>query len=61
MTILLPEIPGEVILQMAFLGSGLVLLALGVVTPLAYIVLFGKNGTPAKRLSKILKSWPRKP
>ncbi|MDO4138359.1 hypothetical protein [Clavibacter michiganensis] len=46
---------------MAFLGSGLVLLALGVVTPLAYIVLFGKNGTPAKRLSKILKSWPRKP
>jgi len=61
MTILLPELPEEVILLMVFLGFGLALLALTAVVVLAFIVLRGKSGTPAKRLGKILNSWPRKP
>jgi hypothetical protein len=61
MTILLPELPEEVILLMVFLGFGLALIALSAVVVLAFVVLLGKNSTPKKRLAKILKSWPRKP
>jgi hypothetical protein len=61
MTILLPELPEEVILLMVFLGFGLALLTLAAAFALVFMVLRGKSGTPAKRLGKILKSWPRKP
>jgi hypothetical protein len=44
-----------------FLGFGLALLTLTAAFALVFMVLRGKSGTPAKRLGKILKSWPRKP